>query len=96
MIRHIDCWLAFAQGLGMGIEQMEDIMLVTGCHRSRFWASVTFLEGKAESKATFKIKVEHSTAVGASVKYHFSPRDVRGSMCSWGPEEVCQFATNNC
>lgn len=79
----------------MGIEQMEDIILVTGCHRSRCWASVTFLEGHAESRATFKIKVEHSTAVGVSVKYHFSTRDVLGAMCSWGPEEVCQFATNS-
>jgi len=79
----------------MGIEQMEDITLVTGYHRSRCWASVTFLEGQVDSQATFKIKVEHSPAVGANVKYHFSTRDVRGAICSWGPEDVCQFATNS-
>lgn len=97
MMRHIDNWLAFARGLGMGIEQMEDIMLVTGCHRSRCWASVTFLEGQANAQATLKTKVEHGTAVGANVKYHFSPRHMRGAMYNWGPEEVChwQFARNN-
>ena len=100
MTRHIDCWLVFARGLRLGIEQMEDIIFVTGCHRSRCWAHVTFLEGQADAQAqaqaTFKINVEHGTAVGASVKYTFSTRDVRGAMCSWGPEEVCRFATNNC
>jgi len=31
MLKHIDRWFAFARRLGLGIEQMEEIILVTGC-----------------------------------------------------------------
>jgi hypothetical protein len=88
MIRHIDSWFAFARRLGLGIEQMEEIILVTGCHRTRSWANVTFLEGHTDAQASFKIKEEHDPATG--VKWQFSPLSAQGAMCNWGPEEVCQ------
>jgi len=43
IINHIDSWFAFTRELGLGVE-MEDIILVTGCHRTRSWTNVAFNE----------------------------------------------------
>jgi hypothetical protein len=37
MITHINAWFAFTQSLGMGVEKMEDIILVTGRHLTKSW-----------------------------------------------------------
>ncbi|KAH8991260.1 hypothetical protein EDB92DRAFT_1778594, partial [Lactarius akahatsu] len=42
IIRHIDRWLEWARQLGLGIGRMEDIILVTGTHRTRSWTNVAF------------------------------------------------------
>jgi hypothetical protein len=84
MIKHIDCWLAFARQLGLGIEQMEDIVLVTGCHRTMSWANVAFLEGHTDAQASFGVEMVRDPAI--TVKWHFFPSRTRGAMCSWGPE----------
>ena len=47
MVKHIDSWFAFARGLGLGIEHMEEIVLVTGLHLTRSWANIVFLGGHA-------------------------------------------------
>ncbi|KAH8981555.1 hypothetical protein EDB86DRAFT_421952 [Lactarius hatsudake] len=45
MIRNIDRWFAWARQLGLGINCMEDIILVTGTHRTRTWTNVAFPGG---------------------------------------------------
>jgi hypothetical protein len=90
MINHIDSWFAFARQLGLGIEQMEDIILVTGCHRTRSWANVAFLEGHMDAHASFGVKMNDNPA--ASVKCQFSPLGIQGAMWNWSAEEVSQFA----
>ena len=35
IIRHIDCWFVWARQLGLGVDRMEDIVLVTGAHCTR-------------------------------------------------------------
>lgn len=84
MIKHIDCWLAFARQLGLGIEQMEDIVLVTGCHRTISWANAVFLEGHTDAQASFKVEVVRDPAI--TVKWQFFPSRTRGAVCSWSPE----------
>jgi hypothetical protein len=93
IIKHIDSWLAFARRLGLGIEQMEEIILVTGYHRTRSWANVAFLEGHTDAQASFKIKMEHVPAIGVKWQYSSESSQItRGAICNWGPDEVCQFA----
>jgi hypothetical protein len=95
MIKHIDCWIAFARQLGLGIEQMEDIVLVTGYHRAMSWANVVFPEGHTDAQASFGVEVIRDPAI--TVKWHFFPSRSRGAMCSWGPEgKARQFARDNC
>ncbi len=90
MIKHINYWLAFARRFGLEIE-MEDIVLVTGCHCTMSWANVAFPEGQTDAQATFEVEVVHDPAI--SIKWRFSPCHARGrAMCSWGPEgKVCQL-----
>ena len=89
MVSHIDSWFAFARGLGLGIEHMEEIVLVTGLHLTRSWANVTFLEGHANGQATLGVKVNNGQDV--DITWHCSPGSVRGGMRNWGPEgKVCQ------
>ena len=42
MIKHIDTWFAFACGLGLRVNRVEDIILVTGRHLTRSWVNVAF------------------------------------------------------
>jgi len=83
--QHIDSWFTFAQSLGLGIKRMDEIILVTGCHRTRSWANVTFLEGQTHAQASFGVKVN-----GVDINWQFSLGNAHGAVCNWGPEgNVC-------
>ena len=81
IVQYIDSWFAFAQGLGHGIDRMDEIILVTGCHCTRSWANVTFLEDQTHAQASFGVKVADD-----SINWRFSLGEAHGAMCSWGPE----------
>ena len=48
IIKHIDEWFAFARERNLGISR-EDIILVTGCHLTRTWATIALQEGEQVS-----------------------------------------------
>ena len=88
MVKHIDSWFTFARGLGLGIEHMEEIVLVTGLHLTRSWANIVFLEGHANGHASFGVRADNNVCI----TWRFLPGSVRGGMRSWGPEgRVCKF-----
>ena len=90
MLKHIDRWFAFARGLGLGIDQMEEIILVTGCDFTRSWANVAFLAGHTHGQASLGVKVVEGHDV--SIKWQFHPENTQGAVVNWGPEgKVCQF-----
>jgi hypothetical protein len=82
-VKHIGTWFAFARKLGLGIEQMEDVVLVTGCDRTRSWSNITFLGGQVDAQVTFGVKVE---GPDTSINFQLSPELVRGAVISQGPE----------
>ena len=57
MIKHISLWFAWVQNIGLEIDRMEDIILVTGTDRARSWANVAFLGGQADARASFGVEV---------------------------------------
>jgi hypothetical protein len=64
---------------------MEEIILVTGCDRTRSWTNVAFLEHRADAQVLFGVKVEvkgHDT----SINFQFSPENARGAVLLHGPE----------
>ena len=85
MVRHIDRWFAWARQLGLGVDRMEDIILVTGAHCTRSCTNVAFPGGQDNAQASFGAKVDGS---GDSVAIHwqFSHGRNRGVVLNYGPE----------
>jgi len=82
-VKHIDSWFTFAQSLGLGIDQMENIILVTGCDRTRSWTNVVFLGNQEDAQVSFGARVEDSNN---SINFQFSPEHGRGAVLRQGPE----------
>jgi hypothetical protein len=89
-VKHIDSWFAFARNLGLGIERMEEIVLVTGCDRTKSWANIAFLGNQADSQVSFGVKVK---SPDPTITFQFSPENVQGAVLHHGPEgEVRSYA----
>ena len=80
-MKNIDSWFTFARNLGLGIEQMEDIILVTGCDRTISWTNVAFLGNQADAQVSFGVKAD---GPNTSVKFQFG--NTRGAVLRRGPE----------
>ena len=84
MLKHINCWFAFARCLGLGIEQMEEIVLVTGCHRTKSSTNVAFLELQGDAQVSFGMTGVDD--LEASIRWRFSPERIRGAVLNCGPD----------
>jgi hypothetical protein len=91
MVKHIDRWFAFARELGLGIEQMEEIILVTGCDRTRSWTNVAFFGNEHDAQATFGVKVVHGPA--NSIEWQSSPEHVQGAILHRGPDGTVRWCS---
>ena len=80
MIKHIDQWFAWILAKGFGVDQMEDIILVTGTDHTRSWANVAFLGGQADARVSFGVEVTHS-----KISWKFSPERKIGATWNQGP-----------
>ena len=85
IIGHIDHWFAWARQLGVGIDRMEDIILVTGTHRTRSWTNVAFPGGQDDAQASFGAKVDYRGDIVA-INWQFSRERNRGVVLNCGPE----------
>jgi hypothetical protein len=85
MTRHIDSWLAFTQWHGLGIG-MEDIVLVTGCHRTKSRSNIVFYDNQVKSRVSLRVR---TPAIG-TVHWQVLSQRIQGAMLSHGPSgEVC-------
>jgi hypothetical protein len=84
-VKHIDSWFAFARELGIGIQQMEEIILVTGCDLTRSWTNIAFHGGQADAQVSFRVKVEEELE-DTSIKFQFLPENAQGAALHHGPE----------
>jgi hypothetical protein len=84
MIRHIDQWFAWARQLELGVDRMEDIVLVTGTHRTRSCTNVAFPGGQDDAQASFGAKVDHS-GDSVAINWQFSRVRNRGAVLNCGP-----------
>jgi len=90
IVKNIDSWFAFAQTLGLGIERMEEIILVTGRDLAKSWANIAFLGNQDDSRVSFGVRVE---SPGPSITFQFSPENAQGAVLHHGPEgEVRLYA----
>ena len=58
-MKYIDNWFAFSRKLGLGIEQTEEIILVTGCDCTRSWTNVALLGNYANAQVSFGVQAEN-------------------------------------
>jgi hypothetical protein len=86
-VKHIDSLFAFAQQCGLGIERMNEIVLVTGFHRTKSWINAVFLESH-DAQVAFATKI-----VNNNIDFQVFPEDVRGAVIQVGPQgRVCQYS----
>ena len=83
MIRNIDCWFAWARKRELGVERMEDIVLVTGTHRTRSSGNVAF-PGVQDAQVSFRARVDYRSDV-VTINWQFSPERNRGAFLNCGP-----------
>lgn len=85
MIDHIDRWFAWARNLGVGINQMEDIVLVTGAHLTRSWTNVAFLDSQTDARLAARVSFEVQVAADTTINWHVSPGRIIGALLNRGP-----------
>jgi hypothetical protein len=83
IVRHIDRWFAFARDLGLGIERMEEIILVTGCDHTRSWTNVAFFGDQYNAQASFGVRVFYGPPL--CINWRPLPEHVRGAVVHRGP-----------
>jgi hypothetical protein len=92
IISHIDRWFAWAKQRGLGVDRMEDIILVTGTHCTRSCTNVAFPGGQDDAQVSFGAKVDRS-GDGVAITWQFSHEQNRGVVLNDGPEgEVWPYA----
>jgi len=74
IVKNIDHWFAFAETLGLGINRMQDIILVTGRHCAKSWVNVAFSEGPRDAEVSFGVRVSGVSGV------HVEQRRARGDV----------------
>ena len=83
--KHINEWFAFTQERGLGIGR-EDIILVTGCHLTRTWATIAFQD--REEQVSFGVQV-----YGVSnVTWQFTRKGAKGVAYNLGPSGQVRFS----
>ena len=88
MVTHIDRWFAFARQLELGIEHMEELILVTGCDRARSWTNVAFLKNQLDAQVSFEVEVTHGPE--GKISWQVSPDQIRDTVFNQGPSgKVC-------
>ena len=83
MVAHIDQWFAFARQYELGIERMEELILVTGCDRARSSTNVTFSKNPQDAEASFGVEI--TNGLEGRISWQVSPERIRGAVLNKGP-----------
>jgi hypothetical protein len=92
MLKHIDNWFTFARQLGLGIVQTEEIILVTGCDRTKSWTNVSFLGNNVDARVSFGANAVDGP--NPSINFQLSPASVRGAVVNRGPEGTVRWCSS--
>jgi hypothetical protein len=79
LVEHIDDCMKIADDLGLGINRMEDIILVTGRHLARSWVSVLFSEYRTGARVSFVAQASGDSGV------RLQERSMSGGDLKLGP-----------
>ena len=62
---------------------MEDIVLVTGYHRTRSWSNIAFYESQADSRVS--LSVQTPSTHGTTVRWRVLSQGMQGAVLHPGP-----------
>ena len=79
LVKNIDCCMRVAEALGLGVNRMEEIILVTGRHLARSWINVVFSESRVGAQLSFVVRVSGDSGV------HLEERSATGGDLKLGP-----------
>jgi hypothetical protein len=65
---HVDSWFSFAKRNGLGVDRMEDLILVTGCTLVTSWGVAACIDNALE--AEFSLTVQLLNGGGATYEWH--------------------------
>jgi hypothetical protein len=71
---NVASWFAWSQKNGLGVERMEDFILVTGCTLAKSWAIAAFCDPTAESKVSLSVESHRDGRAS------FTWRNIHGSV----------------
>ena len=54
---HVDRWFYWAQNNKLGVERMEDLILVSGCTMATSWAAAVFGDNNSEAEITLSSRI---------------------------------------
>ena len=86
LVRHIDGCMRIAEELGLGVNRMEDIVLVTGRHLARSWINAIFSECSGRAQVSFVAQVTGNSGI------HLEERNAAGGDLKLGPSGEVGFA----
>ena len=79
LVAHIDDCMRIAEELGLGVNRMEDIILVTGRHLARSWINAIFSECRVRAEVSFVAQVTGDSSI------HLEERNASGGDLKLGP-----------
>jgi hypothetical protein len=97
---HVDSWFVFARRIGLDVERMEDLILVTGRTLVTSWGVAAFVDSALDSEISLRTQVRYGGGATfdwrvnrPAVNYRNSYHDAVRSLC-----EHRRFVTNfsNC
>lgn len=89
ILKHINYCFVFVRQLGLEVA-VEDLILVTGCDRTRSWTNVAFLGSQVDARVSFGVKVVDGP--NSIVKFQFSPGHSGVAVVNPGPEGMVRGA----
>jgi hypothetical protein len=63
LVKNIDGCMKVAEDLGLGVNRMEDIILVTGRHLARSWINVAFSDTRGDAQVSFIAQVTGNSSI---------------------------------
>jgi hypothetical protein len=54
---HVDSWFSLSKKKGLGVDRMEDLILVTGCTLVTSWGAAAFLDNSADAEFTLAVQL---------------------------------------
>jgi hypothetical protein len=87
IVNHIYDCMRLAEERGLGVNRMEDIILVTGRHLAKSWARAVFSETRGGAEASF---VAQASPSGSPIVY-LEERNVSGAQLEFGPSGEVGF-----